>query len=223
MRPITVEETTARQRRALQGQVAERLRIECQRAGLIEIPRDELTDHGRRFVANAAGILFRITGADVESMHRDELASVADAFFVSVDDRIVLLEKPKAGPRTVQEIEERQAAQERLVSEAQERADRHIRSTPVRPLTLADVRGVNLPTLRRAAEIVLEYGSIVAAGDSLRFDLHEAVMTDAGYLDAVEVLLAGRAVVLDALASKNPDLSKLPDEQVLAGGGVAAR
>jgi hypothetical protein len=107
-----------------------------------------------------------------------------------------------------------------------------------KPVTLADLQGRELPTLRSAILTIEAYGGeITASGGALRIDLPERLTmpTPAGIadyhcetearqvaLEAARVIDAGRELVMQALArrSKHALAERVPDKPVLAGGST---
>ncbi len=90
---------------------------------------------------------------------------------------------------------------------------------PLEPVTLAEIHGSPLPTLREAAEIVSESGKIGVIAGQLTVQLR--VRGDRE-LDAARVLHAAEALVVSTLNKEgNVEVEKLPNKPVLAGGRIA--
>lgn len=92
---------------------------------------------------------------------------------------------------------------------------------PLLPVTLAELEGVPaLPTLKAAADIILESGKLELVGDRLRVHLRVRGERE---LNATRVLYAAEPIVVSAIkaAGKNKDVVSLVDVEVLAGGGIA--
>jgi len=196
-------------------------------AGDLEHVRDRL------WRDKASGLLFTpILDSVLHAKFEQSGAGRVSFFTVNTDGELTFFERPERGPQTIEELEEQDAARQRLRDEEEQRHRAYVAAQPRRLLTLAAVEGDDaMPTLRQAAATVIEHGGRLEAKDGeLLIDVPERFAED-GFLDlsvkghvhkAARVVAAGRDVVLAELAreSRKPLVDRLPDRQVLAAGGV---
>lgn len=143
-------------------------------------------------------------------------------FFVNEAGGLVFLGQPEhGGPRSITMLRVKQKQREHVRKMAELDRKTALITTPILPVTLAELEGRDLPTLKAAADIVNESGKLEVVGDRLR--VHLRVRADRE-LDAARVLYGAEQMVVDAIKSAERGKGKeiaLPDVQVLAGGGVA--
>ena len=239
-----VEGTPASRRAAFDRRVRE-ARLAAARAHRVwrEYTPEELTP--RKFMrqtlyANPDGHLLAPVRHDVIQTHRMEDGQTvgatvwnegaACAFFVTEAGDVVVLEPAHIRSGVELDLIERRQAWKRSDAELAEREFQ--RAQPLRPVTLADLEGRELPTIGEAAQAVLDArGTIEAHDGRLVVKLPERFAPDRRAdekarrqaLDAVRVLVAAGPLVVAAVESRStkPLAHRLPDAHVLAAGGFA--
>ncbi len=210
-------------------------RVDAARRRFLEIPVGDLeaVDEGGLIVDKASGALFRIVRSEVLEA-KDRAIDVA-GFYVSEDNEPIFLRRAE-GASTIDEHRWQQQQEQRQQEQAREREEAahaaFISSQPLLPVKLSDLEGQPLPTLREAArEIEASGGQLKAESGhliiSLPARLHERPLLDQArrqeLLRACRVLFVAGDVVAAELQTRGrkPLVERLPDAQVLAGGGVA--
>jgi hypothetical protein len=200
-------------------QAREHFRNVARAAAILELPAKLVEQRGRFIVDKTGGGLYERVFATIQ-LSDGTLIGTADAFVDTGAGELLFLNRVRSGPSTLAELEQLEADRARARDEARDARDEEIRRHPREPLTLADLHGKPLPTLREAAATVLRWGSleakdgrlIVYAPAAKEFSGERRAM-----IDAARVLYAASDLVLDVLASKSrkplPEL--LPDRQVL--------
>jgi hypothetical protein len=208
------------------------------RAARARWPQYPLADieaiEGGYVVDRASGSLFQVVASEVLEALYPEAVSNVSGFFVNEADELTFIRR--ADPGTLAELQQQREREQREQEQAREReAERRaefIARQPQRPVTLEDLTGEPLPTLREAARLILDLGGeIKARGETLVITaperLDEVHMIDLerreGLRRACRVLAAAAPLVLAELeraGRKGLDVDRLPDAQVLAAGGV---
>lgn len=143
-------------------------------------------------------------------------------WYVGSDGYPVFLQLVDHGPTSPATVRAQESTIRSRLKMAELDARAALLTTPLEPVTLAELQGVQtLPTLKAAYDVVVESGKCEIVGERLR--VHLRVRTDRE-LTATRVLYASEPLVVDAI--KSADKGKgaeivLPDVQVLAGGGIA--
>jgi hypothetical protein len=136
----------------------------------------------------------------------------------------------REGPGTLDELhaavqadQDRRRAEQEAAAAAEAQRLRELAARPKRPITLAEIEGIELPTLRQAAAtIAAVHGRVEANDGHVRVSVPDGLEDPAPAITAARVLVAAPELVLQALGSKSkqPLAATLPDKPVLAGGGA---
>jgi hypothetical protein len=183
-----------------------RLVKQARSAGLHEYDESVIRRERPAFLC-ADGLLYRRVLHD--SLDAGPITS-ATAFYVT-DGRVVYLEP--AVPATLHELQRHRAAQ----AERAEQGKATLRAQPRRPITLAEIHGRTLPTIREAAAAILEVGQLAENDGRLAILVGDLSAREQKIRDAAFVLHSEQAVVTAALrsASKKPLVEQLPDRHAL--------
>lgn len=136
--------------------------------------------------------------------------------YIETPRGFVLLVRRSAAPRTRAEVDaEKQAWREKAAESALER-ERKATSAPLRAVTLADLEGVPLPTVRRAAEIIEKaHGLVSSEKGRVTISFHGGKIPG-GCRTPARVLFSEPELVADALRRRKDGehlSALLPDEQ----------
>ncbi len=210
-------------------------RLEQARRYWPQISEEDLEVVGKYIADRASGVLYTRVAGLVDYANRESNSGIRG--FVATPDgsEIVFLQRPENSPATVEELEQaRQAAQAQEVREQKER-QAWLRAQPTKVVTLSDLEGVALPTVREAAQMIVSCGGHIREVDGhLQLSLPERVSgagiagmfereTRAPYLAAARVLYAAENLVLQELqrGKGKLDPARLPDQHVLPNGAIA--
>jgi hypothetical protein len=166
----------------------------------------------------ASGAVYDVVGGTVLEPGIYVEPAVADAYYVDESGAPVLL-KLSDKPATLAEYEQQRAEQQRQRAEAEQAEWKRFASLSRKPLTLGDLTGEELPTLRAAAALLEQLGTIEAQNGVLVISLPEKFPGRGNAIRAARVLLHERELVLDALERRERDerlADLLPDEPALA-------
>ena len=219
-----VEGDDESRRAAHEAQMQDRrvLAARANKAGWYELDYAQLEPVGR-YLADSEGTMWERVREQVwgSGDPRSSLNEHIPNAFTLVGDPPDVLFLKRYGRRV--DYEGARASQARTAEMKRELEVNRLRSLPLRPVTLSDLEGRQLPTVRQAAEMVY-----VKHGRVEEVDGHLVVFLPEGHareeeLQAARVLYAAAPIVLEALASKDetPIAKRLPDAHVLAGGGLA--
>lgn len=194
-------------------------RLRWLRERFSEYPIGDVEQYGRYVLDRGSGLLFERV-LEVVVLDGDVIGT-ADAFYLDGSEP-VFLRRPASGPGTLAELEEQQANDRRLRDEHEAARLHALASAPKATVTLADIVGRELPTLRQAAEVIAALQGDVEVRDGHVVVSIPEGLTDARTCGAAQVLVAASDVVIAALQanSDKPLHERLPDAHVLAGGGI---
>lgn len=166
------------------------------------------------------------------------------AAFAIENGDVVFFKSNTIGAQSVAELEQWQEDRAHLANRRREKAELEAETAEralaefrkaQRPsaVTLADVEGRELPSVRQAVEKILAAGGkldvkdgrlVVQLPEQLAPNQSAHEQAKAELMDCVKVLIAGGELVTEAVASRSKKtlVERLPDVQVLAGGGLTA-
>lgn len=212
-------------------------RLTGARRHFAEIKWSDLGSDGGHLYDRATGVVWVVAPGD--PLHaKDPSSTAVELFTVRSDNTLVFLKKPQKAPFNITDLAQAAVERERLEAEQEREHARRLDRQPRSEITLADLQGRELPTIRRAAQLLVGdlRGSIKERHGRLVFAVPELLVRSGSWgaaeqqkelrrqaSDAAAVLVAAREVVLEELArGKQLDPERLPDVQAGADGGAVA-
>jgi hypothetical protein len=191
--------------------------------GWRELRADRLERRGRLVIDTGNGFVYQAVRGTVWASGdpKNVLNELEVDAWMLVDYDVAFFARSKRTP-TVADLDRLTERRQTRAAAARVKQEAQLRATPLRPVTLADTEGRRLPTVRQAAALILETGTITLKDQSLVFHLPAAKKFTQAQLDAVLVLRAAHEIVAPAVdsTSTKPLVERLPDTQVLADGGL---